>query len=229
MPFDCVFGDPKYDVEKCYISSRASLIGQIIIEEEVIAAPGVRLRADEGAPFKICRGTNIQDGVVMHGLLNKYVEEGGKKFSIWIGSHCSLAHKAMIHGPTKIGKHSFIGFMAEVHYSTLGRNCFVRSRATIENSTIGSNCYIGIGAIIDGVKIADGRYVESGQVVICQEQADLLPDVPNKVREKCNHFNQEVVDYNKKLIKLYKERRSRRRFWNRVARLIGGLCSRTKK
>ena len=36
--------------------------------ENVIVAPNTSIRADEGAPFYIGENTNIQDGVVIHGL-----------------------------------------------------------------------------------------------------------------------------------------------------------------
>lgn len=179
------FGLPTIHVD-AFISERASVIGDVVIEEEVIVAPLVCIRADEGTPFKICRGTNIQDLVIMHGLLGRYVMIDGKKYSIHIGSHCSIAHRALIHGPTDIGNKTFIGF-----------------NATIHNSVIGRECYIGHGAIVEGVVIGDGRYVRNGMVVDSQEIADVLPFVPSSKKD----FNKEVVDYNKLLRGRYDEHR----------------------
>lgn len=177
MRDDSIFGTPEFDPEECFVSSKATVIGKVIIEKDVMVAPGACLRADEGAPFKICKGTNIQDGVFVHGLLEKYVKgDDGEKYSVYIGSHCSIAHGALIHGPTKIGKKTFVGFKATVH-----------------NSTVGRNCYIGIGAIVNGVHIADNRFIHDGAVINCQEVADGLPLVPDDKK----HFNKDVVDYNK--------------------------------
>lgn len=212
MLFDEVFGDPEFNPEKCFVSSKATVIGRVIMEEEVIVAPGASIRADEGTPFKICRGTNVQDKVTMHGLLDQFVEEGGKKFSIWIGSHCSIAHDATIHGPAKVGKHSFVGFDAKVLFSTVGRNCCVDHDAKVINAVVGSNCYIGVGAIVRDCTIGDGRFVPDGAIVNCPALADALPMFTKEQRDKKNHFNQEVVDYNKKkLLPLYRERRKKKR------------------
>ena len=183
---DTVFGNPDYDPAKCFISSRSAVIGKVIIEDCVIIAPGAAIRADEGAPFKIGKCTNIQDEVIIHGLLDKYVTEKGKKYSVYIGPYCSIAHGAVIHGPTKIGEKTFVGF-----------------RTIIHNSTIGKDCFIAHGAIVDSVKIANNRYVKDGMVVDSQEIADALPKVPHAKAE----FNQEVVEYNNKLCKLYRKRR----------------------
>jgi carbonic anhydrase len=197
------FGNSKYD-KKSFVSDRATVIGKVIIEENVIVAPGCSLRADEGTPFKICKGTNIQDNVIFHGLLNQFVEADGEKYSIFVDSHCSVAHRATIHGPAKIGKKTFAGFNVIIHGSTIGRNCFIDFRATIKNSTIGDYCHIGIGSIISGVKIGNNKYVKDGSVLIHQEDADILPNVPDAQKHKDDEFNKEVVDYNKILCKKYK-------------------------
>jgi sulfate permease, SulP family len=183
---DKIFGNPDFNPDECFISSRSAVIGKVIIENNVIIAPGASIRADEGSPFRIGQCTNIQDEVIVHGLLDRYITEKGKRYSVFIGKFCSIAHGAIIHGPTKIGDKTFIGF-----------------RSIIHNSTVGRNCFIAHGAIIDSVKIKDGRYVRDGMVVDSQEIADKLPKVPHNKAE----FNEEVVEYNKKLCKWYKERR----------------------
>lgn len=188
---DEVFGNPEYNDEECSISRSARITGRVIIEKDVIVCPHVTLRADEGTPFKICKGTNIQDSVIMHGLYNEFVTgDDGQQYSIYVSSHCTISHRATIHGPAKIGKKTFIGFHAIVH-----------------NSTIGRNCHIGLGAIIENVKIADERLVRSGMVVDCQAIADSLPPVD----EKHKQFNKGVVDHNKHLVVIYNKRRKIRK------------------
>lgn len=183
---DKIFGNPHIDQDD-FISSKATIIGDVIIEKDVIVCPNVSLRADEGTPFRIRYGTNIQDGVIFHGLQDEFVtDEEGNKYSIYVGSHCTIAHGAVIHGPTKIGKHSFVGFRAIVHKSEIGRNC-----------------HVGFGAIVRGVKIADYRHVPDGMVVNTQEIANGLPEAGEHLQE----FNKEVVDYNKILCQKYRERR----------------------
>ncbi len=130
---DDIFGTPVIHPE-AFISSKATIVGDVTIEKNVIVAPSASIRADEGAPFFIGKGTNIQDHVNLHGLLNRYVQVDNKQYSIYIGTHCSIAHGALIHGPTKIGKKTFIGFKVTVHNSIVGRNCFIKTGADVENS-----------------------------------------------------------------------------------------------
>lgn len=167
---------------KSYVHPKAEVIGRVIIEDNVLIAPNASIRADEGSPFKISKGCNVQDGVVMHGLYEKYVTVGEEKFSIFIGSHCSIAHQAMIHGPTFIDKKTFVGFRAIVH-----------------NSRIGKHCHIGHGAIVVGVEIPDNRYVGHGMVIDSQDKVKRL----SLVTEEDNNFNKEVVDVNKRMKEVY--------------------------
>jgi len=182
---DTIFGNPEIHQDS-FISSRSAVIGRVTIEKDVIVAPGCSIRADEGSPFMVCKGTNVQDGVTFHGLHEKFVEVSGEKFSIHVGSHCSIAHNALVHGPAKIGKKTFIGPKAEIWASE-----------------IGVHCHIGHGASVIGVKIGDGKFVPNGMMVDRQKIADQLDDVTSSQRE----FNKEVVDYNKSLVTRYKERR----------------------
>lgn len=175
------FGRPEISPES-YVHPKAEVIGRVIIEENVLIAPNASLRADEGSPFKICKGCNIQDGVVMHGLLGQWITVKEGDFSIFIGSHCSIAHQAIIHGPTFIGKKTFVGF-----------------RAIIQSSKIGQRCYIGHGAIVIGVEIPDNRYVGHGLVVDSQDKVKRLP----LVMEEDNNFNHDVVDVNKRIKEIY--------------------------
>nr|WP_264447499.1 hypothetical protein [Bacillus cereus] len=63
---------PKID-KTAFISPFSSVIGDVRIKNNVYVAPNVSVRADEGTPFYISSNTNLQDGVILHGLLNKFV------------------------------------------------------------------------------------------------------------------------------------------------------------
>lgn len=203
---DTIFGNSEIHPDS-FISSRSAVIGRVIVEREVIIAPGCKIRADEGSPFKISHGSNIQDGVSMHGLLNKFVEVNGEKFSIHVGTHCSITHDARLHGPTFIGKKSFIGFDSTIHASKIGRNCYVGFQALVNDCIIGSNCHIGHGAKVIGVDIKNERFIADGLIVNNQQLADALPAITREQYEHDAEFNKEVVDYNKSLVARYKERR----------------------
>nr|WP_255446861.1 hypothetical protein [Bacillus sp. SH5-2] len=71
--------------ETVFISPFSSMIDDVRIKDNVYVAPNVSIRADEGTPFYISSNTNIQDGVILHDLLNKFVSVDDKKYSIYIG------------------------------------------------------------------------------------------------------------------------------------------------
>jgi len=207
MPIDGIFGDPVIHKD-AFISRHAIIIGKVVIDQDVMVAPGAILRADEGAPFHVCKGVNIQDMVNFHGLLDQYVEVLGKRYSIYIDSHSSITHGATVHGPAYIGKKSFLGFGSKVHNSQIGRNCFIDGDTFIKNSTIAEYCHIGAKVLISGVVIERERYVADGMIVNCQKTADALPMISKEQAENDKAFNKHVVDMNKeKLCKLYHERR----------------------
>ena len=118
--YDEIFGKAEIHL-RSFVCNPESIIGEVIIEQEVFVAPGAVIRADECGPFRICKGTNIQDLAILHGLFEKYVEVDGVKYSIHIGSHCSITHGAKIHGPCQIGKKTFIGFDAKVQEMSRSR------------------------------------------------------------------------------------------------------------
>ena len=171
-----------------FVHQKASIIGRVVLGEHAHIAAESSIRADEGSPFYIGSNSNIQDGVVIHALKEKWVSVGGEDWAVFIGENVSVAHQALVHGPCFIGNKSFIGFQAIVH-----------------DSVIGSHCYIGIGAIVVSVEIPDGRYVPHGMVVDSMDKVELLP----LVTDAHMNFNEDVVDVNKGLVAAYKKYNSR--------------------
>lgn len=144
---------PKID-ESVFIGPFSSVIGDVSIEKDVFVGCSVVLRADEGSPFYIGAGSNIQDGVIFHGLKNNKFYVNDKEYSIYVGRKVSIAHGALIHGPVIIGNHTFVGF-----------------RAVVSNAIVEDNCYIDTGAIVtSGVRISEGKYVPVGAVVDTQKK-----------------------------------------------------------
>lgn len=159
-PWSKDLAEPKID-SSAYVHAFSNLIGDVQIGANVLVAPGTSIRADEGAPFYIGDHTNVQDGVVIHGLEEgRVVGDDGKKYSVWIGDHSSITHMALIHGPAYVGDNCFIGF-----------------RSTVFNARIGNGCIVMMHALIQDVEIPPGKYVPSGSIITNQQQADRLPDV----------------------------------------------------
>ncbi len=159
-PWSQTLVEPKIH-ESAYVHVFSNLIGDVRVGENVLIAPGTSIRADEGTPFYIGQNTNVQDGVVVHGLEKGRVQgDDGETYSVWIGSHSSIAHMALVHGPAYIGSDCFIGF-----------------RSTVFNARIGAGSIVMMHCLIQDVEILPGKYVPSGSIITTQQQADRLPDV----------------------------------------------------
>jgi carbon dioxide concentrating mechanism protein CcmM len=182
-PWSRNLAEPKID-PSAYVHSFSNLIGDVYIGANVLIAPGTSIRADEGNPFHIGDSTNVQDGVVIHGLeKGRVVGDDGKEYSVWIGDSTSITHMALIHGPAYVGNNCFIGF-----------------RSTVFNARVGDGCIISLHALVQDVEIPAGKYVPSGAVITTQQQADLLPNV----RESDQKFASHVVGINESLRQGYR-------------------------
>jgi carbon dioxide concentrating mechanism protein CcmM len=154
-----------------FIHSFSNLIGDVHISANVMVAPGTSIRADEGSPFHIGVGSNVQDGVVIHGLeQGRVVGDDGNQYSVWIGKNTSITHMALIHGPCYVGDDCFIGF-----------------RSTVFNARVGAGCIVMMHVLIQDVEIPPGRYVPSGMVITTQQEADRLPSVQDSDAQFAHH------------------------------------------
>lgn len=160
---------PNYPVidKTAILSPFSSVIGDVVIKENIYIAPNVSIRADEGTPFLIESNTNLQDGVILHGLKNRHVTFNGNRYSIFIGNEVTIAHGALIHGPCYIGNNVFVGFHSIVYNAIVEHGVFISYNAVVTN----------------GVKIAANRFVPPGAHIDTQEKADALSIVPKDSKE----------------------------------------------
>ena len=166
--------------KKTFVQPNASVLGSVILSEGVLVSPFASIRGDEGTPIYIGKHSNVQDGVVIHGLEHKLVQEKGLGYSVYIGDNVSLAHQCQVHGPAKIGHNTFVGMQSFVFKSEIGDNVVIEPCAKVI-----------------GVKVESGRYVPAGDVIKTQEQADKLPKITPDYAMK--HLNDEVVHINDEL------------------------------
>ncbi|NRD79084.1 carbonate dehydratase [Bacillus sp. BRMEA1] len=164
--FNPVSRYPKIN-KTAFISPFSSVIGDVAIRRNVYVAPNVSIRADEGTPFYIGTNTNLQDGVILHGIVNKQIYVDGKGYSIFIGREVSIAHGALVHGPCYIGDKVFVGFNSIVYDAIVGEGVFIAYNAVVTN----------------GVRIRPNRFVPPGANIDSQEKADALMPVPTDSRE----------------------------------------------
>lgn len=169
----------------------AAVIGSVTIGELIFVAPGASVRGDEGQHIFVGDQSNVQDGVVIHGLETfegghelpeNEVQVAGKSYSVYIGKRVSLAHQSQVHGPAKVGDDTFIGMQALVFRTELGEQVVVEP-----------------GAKLIGVKVASGRYVPALALVTTQEQADALPLITDSYPYR--KLNEGVVSVNVQLAK----------------------------
>ena len=113
-----------------YIAAEATVIGKIILGENVSVWPGAVLRGDN-EPITIGDASNVQDNAVLH------ADPG---FPLKIGANVTIGHQAMLHGCT-IGDRSLIGIQAVV----------------MNGAIIGEDCVVGAGALVSEGKIFPER------------------------------------------------------------------------
>lgn len=169
----------------------AAVIGSVTIGELIFVAPGASVRGDEGQNIHVGDYSNVQDGVVIHGLETfegdhelpeNEVQVGGHSYSVYIGKRVSLAHQSQVHGPARIGDDTFVGMQSLIFRTDLGDHVVVEP-----------------GAKLIGVKVAPGRYVPATALVTTQEQADALPMITAAYPYR--NLNEAVVKVNIQLAK----------------------------
>lgn len=166
-----------------FIGPFSSIIGDVRIKQEVFIGCNVTIRADEGTPFYIGNRSNIQDGVILHGLKEITFSVNCKPYSIYIGNEVSVAHGALVHGPCVVGSNTFVGF-----------------NAIVFNAIVEAGCYIDLSAIVtNGVRIPAYRYVPAGALIDTQKKADALM----RISEDNVSFAQKVVITNIELAQAY--------------------------
>ena len=169
----------------------AAVDGSVTIGEIIFVVPGASIRGDEGLNIYIGDHSNVQDGVVGHGLETfegdhelpeNEVQVAGNTYSVYIGRRESLAHQSQVHGPAKIGDDTFVGMQSLVFRTELGDHVVVEP-----------------GAKLIGVNVAAGRYVPALTLVTTQEQADALPRITSSYPYR--NLNEGLVGVNMQLAK----------------------------
>lgn len=119
--------------QNAWVADSAQVMGKVALEEDVSVWFGTVIRGDS-EHIRIGRGSNIQDGSVLH------ADEG---VPLTLGENVSVGHKAMLHGCT-VGDGSLIGIGAVV----------------LNHARIGKNCLVGAGALVtEGKEFPDGSMI----------------------------------------------------------------------
>lgn len=155
-----------------YVAKEATLIGDVIVAEDVSIWAGVVIRGDN-EPITIGRGSNVQEGTVMH-------TDMGCPLTLAPG--VTVGHQAMLHGCT-IGEGSLIGIQAVV----------------LNRAVIGKNCLVGAGSVVtEGKVFPDNSLILGSPAKVVKELtpeaiAALKTSAENYVAKK-NLFKEYLVE-----------------------------------
>ena len=165
-----IVAEPKIH-DSAYVHVFSNLVGDVRVGENVMIAPGTSIRAMDAMSFHIGANTNVQDGVVIHGLASGRVQgDDGEVYSVWIGRNTVITHMALVNGPAYVGSDCFIGF-----------------RTTVFNARVGRGSIVMMHCLIQDVEIPPGRFVPSGSIITTQQQADRLPEVTPQDQQFVTH------------------------------------------
>lgn len=138
--------------DSALVAKSSVLTGAVVIGENSSVWPMCVLRADINT-IEIGRGSNIQDGTIIH-----LADDHGVK----IGDFVTVGHAAMIHA------------------CTIEDACLIGMRATIlDGATIGKGSIVGAGALVTkGTEVPPGSLVMGMPAKVVrqlneQEQADI--------------------------------------------------------
>ncbi|HQY72954.1 MAG TPA: gamma carbonic anhydrase family protein [Aestuariivirga sp.] len=110
----------------CWIAASADVIGRVRLERNASIWFNAVLRGDNEL-ISVGEGSNVQDGCVLHTDMGS---------PLTVGKHCTIGHKAMLHGCT-IGDNTLVGIGSII----------------LNNAVIGKNCLIGAHSLISERKV----------------------------------------------------------------------------
>lgn len=190
--FNDHISEPEID-QTAYIHPMACVIGNVVLGKNVMVSPFASVRGDEGQPISIGMDSNVQDGVIIHGLetqiKGKFVEKNTVyvediAYSVFIGERVSLAHQCHIHGPAVISD-----------------DCFIMMKSFVFNARIQPGCVIEPMAAVMNCTLPPKKYVPAGTIIKNQEDADDCPDITEDY--PFAKTNKAVVHVNTSLAKGY--------------------------
>jgi carbonic anhydrase/acetyltransferase-like protein (isoleucine patch superfamily) len=125
--------------ERAYVDRTASVIGDVVLGDDVSIWPGTVVRGDVNF-IRIGARTNIQDGSVVHVSHDgPHAKLGG--FATVIGSDVTIGHKAIVHA-CRIADAVLIGMGAIV----------------LDGAVIRTHGFVGAGALITpGKEVGEGE------------------------------------------------------------------------
>lgn len=142
-----------------FVADTARVMGRVTLAEDASVWFGAVLRGDTD-PITVGRGSNIQDGSVLHADVG---------YPLTIGEYVTVGHQVMLHGCT-IGDESLIGIGAVV----------------LNGARIGRHCLVGAGALVtEGKEFPDGSMILGSPAKLVRQ---LTPQQIEGLRWSARHY-----------------------------------------
>ncbi|MFQ5994123.1 MAG: gamma carbonic anhydrase family protein [Acidiferrobacterales bacterium] len=149
-----------------YIAPNATVIGSVIVENEVSIWFNTVIRGDNDV-ITLGERSNVQDGSVLH------TDPG---YKLTLGRDVSVGHMVMLHGCT-IGDNTLVGI----------------NSVTLNDAVIGENCLIGANTLIpEGKTIPPGSLVLGSPARVKRELND---EEIAGLREIAQHYVDKIKRY----------------------------------
>ena len=142
-----------------WVADSAQVIGNVELAEDASVWFGAILRGDTEL-LTIGRGSNVQDGSVLHADIG---------FPVTLGENVTVGHQVMLHGCT-VGDGSLIGIQAVV----------------LNGARIGRHCLVGAGALVtEGKEFPDGSMIIGSPAKAVRQ---LTPEQIAGLRRSAEHY-----------------------------------------
>ena len=145
--------------DTAWVADSAQVIGNVELAEDASVWFGCILRGD-GERLSIGRGSNVQDGSVIH------ADPG---FPVTLGQNVSIGHQVMLHGCT-VGDGSLIGIQSVL----------------LNGAKIGKNCLVGAGSLVtEGKEFPDGSMIMGSPAKVVRQ---LTPEQIEGLQRVAKHY-----------------------------------------
>ena len=159
--------------EGAWVADSAQVMGNVELGQDSSVWFGAVVRGDTDV-IRIGRGTNIQDGSVLHA-------DAGKPLTI--GDDVTVGHMVMLHGCT-VGDGSLIGIGAIV----------------LNGAKIGRGCIVGAGALVtEGKEFPDGSMIIGSPAKAVRE---LTSEQQQGLRASAQHYVDNAAQFRSGLKKI---------------------------
>jgi len=159
--------------ERVYVDPAASVIGDVVLAEDVSIWPGAVLRGDVNH-IRVGARTNIQDGAIVHVA---HAGRYGSGFPCLIGADVTIGHAAVVHA------------------CTIEDGCLIGMHASVlDGAVVKRHGFVGAGALVPPGKVVGERELWLGNPakfvrVLGDDQVEqLLYSAANYVRLKDDYL-----------------------------------------